>query len=72
MEQGAGYLIMALQLDHVRPEPGGPRRSLERWMQAVCPHCHLEGFIGRKDIRAAARLRLDRIYGEEPDAETDY
>jgi len=72
MEQPYGYLIEDLQIDHVRDEPGGPRRSVERWLQALCPRCHLDGFATSKEIRAAARLRLETIYGEESDAQTDY
>lgn len=63
---GFDYDVGALQLDHVREEIGGKRRSEERWLQALCPRCHLDGFATRKDIRAAARQRLADIYGEEP------
>lgn len=72
MDHGSFYLFNDLQIDHVRDGPGGPRRSSERWLQTVCPGCHLGGFIGRKDVRAAARERLERLYGEEPDGDTAY
>jgi hypothetical protein len=72
MDRGTFYLFNDLQIDHVRSEPGGPRQSTPRWLQAVCPSCHLGGFIGSKPIRAAARLRLSNIYGEEPDSDTAY
>lgn len=59
-----GYRVDELQIDHVRDEPGGPRISVPRWLQAGCPKCHLDGFLGSKDIRAAARERLAKLYGE--------
>ena len=67
MESAYGYRIADLQIDHVRDTPGGMRISDPRWLQALCPRCHLDGFATRKDIRAAARERLARLYdGEEP------
>jgi hypothetical protein len=67
MQGEFGYRADELQIDHVRDEPGGPRQSVERWLQALCPHHHLDGFATRKDARNAARVRLMKLYGEEPD-----
>jgi hypothetical protein len=72
MEGKNGYLVDALQIDHVREELGGARRSEERWLQSLCARCHLDGFATSKVIRSSARQRLADIYGEEPESETAY
>lgn len=64
---GHAYRVDELQIDHVRDEPGGRRISKPRWLQALCPHHHLDGFATRKDIRQAARRRLAEIYEEDED-----
>jgi 5-methylcytosine-specific restriction endonuclease McrA len=73
MEGRFGYLVDELQIDHVTTDDGPRRQTVERWLQALCPRCHLDGFATRKDIREAARVRLAQLYGDEdPDAVTDY